>query len=138
MNRLTIIGNLTREPETRTTQSGKNVCTFTVAVNRRNDGADYFRVSAWGQLGEICQKYLDKGRKVAVVGSVSVNSYTTQAGEARASLEVTAQDVEFLKDVKFLTPKGGAAEPDRSAADKPQAAGPMEDYTEVVDEDIPF
>lgn len=132
MNRLTIIGNLTREPETRTTQSGKNVCTFTVAVNRRNDGADYFRVSAWGQLGEICQKYLDKGRKVAVVGSVSVNSYTTQAGEARASLEVTAQDVEFL------TPKGGAAEPDRSAADKPQAAGPMEDYAEVVDEDLPF
>ncbi len=132
MNRLTIIGNLTREPETRTTQSGKNVCTFIVAVNRRNDGADYFRVSAWGQLGEICQKYLGKGRKVAVVGSVSVNSYTTQAGEARASLEVMAQDVEFL------TPKGGAAEHDRSAADKPQAAGPMEDYTEVVDEDLPF
>ena len=132
MNRLTIIGNLTREPETRTTQSGKNVCTFIVAVNRRNDGADYFRVSAWGQLGEICQKYLGKGRKVAVVGSVSVNSYTTQAGEARASLEVMAQDVELL------TPKGGAAEHDRSAADKPQAAGPMEDYTEVVDEDLPF
>lgn len=132
MNRLTIIGNLTREPETRTTQSGKNVCTFIVAVNRRNDGADYFRVSAWGQLGEICQKYLGKGRKVAVVGSVSVNSYTTQAGEARASLEVMAQDVEFL------TPKGGAAEHDRSAADEPQAAGPMEDYTEVVDEDLPF
>ena len=132
MNRLTIIGNLTREPETRTTQSGKNVCTFIVAVNRRNDGADYFRVSAWGQLGEICQKYPGKGRKVAVVGSVSVNSYTTQAGEARASLEVMAQDVEFL------TPKGGAAEHDRSAADKPQAAGPMEDYTEVVDEDLPF
>ena len=132
MNRLTIIGNLTREPEARTTQSGKNVCTFIVAVNRRNDGADYFRVSAWGQLGEICQKYLGKGRKVAVVGSVSVNSYTTQAGEARASLEVMAQDVEFL------TPKGGAAEHDRSAADKPQAAGPMEDYTEVVDEDLPF
>lgn len=114
MNRLTIIGNLTREPETRTTQSGKNVCTFIVAVNRQNDGADYFRVSAWGQLGEICQKYLGKGRKVAVVGSVSVNSYTTQAGEARASLEVMAQDVEFL------TPKSGAAEHDRSAADKPQ------------------
>lgn len=132
MNRLTIIGNLTREPETRTTQSGKNVCTFIVAVNRRNDGADYFRVSAWGQLGEICQKYLGKGRKVAVVGSVSVNSYTTQAGEARASLEVMAQDVELLM------PKGGAAEHDRSAADKPQAAGPMEDYTEVVDEDLPF
>lgn len=99
MNRLTIIGNICRDPELRTTQSGKNVCTFTVAVNRRGGQqpeADYFRVSAWNQLGDTCQKYLAKGRKVAVVGSVSVNAYTTQNGENRASLEVFAQDVEFL------------------------------------------
>ena len=99
MNRLTIIGNLTRDPELRTTQSGKNVCTFTVAVNRRgpaHDEADYFRVSAWNQLGDSCAKYLAKGRKVAVVGTVTLNAYTAQNGENRASLEVFAQDVEFL------------------------------------------
>lgn len=64
MNRLTIIGNLTRDPELRTTQDGKNVCTFTVAVNRRGrEGADYFRVSAWNAMGENCHKYLAKGGK---------------------------------------------------------------------------
>ena len=97
MNNITIIGNLTRDPELRTTQSGKSVCTFTVAVDRRNhEEVDYFRVSAWDKLGEHCEKYLAKGRKVAVVGSVSVNTYTTKNGENRASLEVFAQDVEFL------------------------------------------
>ena len=79
MNRLTIIGNLTAEPELRSTPNGKSVCNFTVAVNRRNKiegqpDADFFRVSAWNQLGENCAKYLAKGRKVCVVGAVSVRS----------------------------------------------------------------
>lgn len=102
MNKLTIIGNLTRDPETRTTPSGSTVCSFTVAVNRRRanpDGshdADFFRVSAWNQLGENCQKYLAKGRKVSVVGSVTAHAYSMQDGKPGASLEVTAEDVEFL------------------------------------------
>lgn len=101
MNRLTIIGNLTRDPELRTTQGGVSVCTFSVAVNRRQrrDGqpeADYFRVSAWRELGENCAKWLIKGRKVAVVGPVSVSTYTGQDGKNHANLEVLAQDVEFL------------------------------------------
>lgn len=101
MNRLTIIGNLTRDPELRTLNSGVNVCTFTVAVNRRRktEGqpeADFFRVSAWRALGENCEKYLAKGRKVAVTGPVTVQTYQANDGTARASLEVTADDVEFL------------------------------------------
>lgn len=101
MNKLTIIGNLTNEPELRTTTNGKNVCGFTVAVNRRRkvEGqpeADFFRVSAWNQLGENCQKFLAKGRKVCVVGPVSVRTYQAKDGTAGASLEVTADDVEFL------------------------------------------
>lgn len=101
MNSLHIIGNLTRDPETRTTQSGSTVCSFTVAVNRRKKvqgqpDADFFRVSAWNQLGENCQKYLAKGRKVSVVGSVAVYAYSTQDGKPGASLEVMANDVEFL------------------------------------------
>mgnify|MGYP000143312313 CR=1 FL=1 len=105
MNKLTIIGNLTRDPELRTTSTGVNVCSFTVAVNRRQRSqgaegqpeADFFRVSAWRQLGEICQKYLAKGRKVAVVGPVTVRSYTANDGSTRFSLEVTADDVELRK-----------------------------------------
>ena len=101
MNKLTIIGNLTGDPELRTTTNGKSVCGFTVAVNRRNkvEGqpeADFFRCSVWNQMGEACAKYLMKGKKVCVIGSVSVRTYTTQNGETRASLEVMAQDVEFL------------------------------------------
>lgn len=133
MNKLTIIGNLTRAPETRTTNSGKNVCTFTVAVNRRRaqgnqPEADFFRVSAWGALGENCQKFLDKGRKVAVVGAVSANAYSAN-GEARASLEVMAQDVEFLS----------GREEAANLSDDGEAENLMRDgYEAVEDEDFPF
>ena len=96
MNKLTIIGNLTNDPELRTTAQGVSVCTFGVAVNRRrSEGTDFFRVSAWRALGENCKKYLEKGRKVAVTGSVSVSVYKLN-GEPRANLEVSADDVEFL------------------------------------------
>ena len=106
MNKLTIIGNMTRDPELRTTSAGKEVCTFTVAVNRRKTGnnqqqeADFFRVSAWDGLAKSCGQFLAKGRKVAVVGSVSVHTFQTQTGETKAQLEVNASDVEFL------SPKG--------------------------------
>lgn len=102
MNKLTIIGNVTKDPEMRTTQSGIAVCSFTVAVNRRQQGqvgqpdADFFRVTAWRGLAQTCHMYLAKGRKVAVSGSVSASAYASNDGKPRASLEVTADDVEFL------------------------------------------
>ena len=103
MNKLTIIGNLTRKPELRTTSTGVNVCDFTVAVNNRNKKnqqgqpeADFFRVTAWRERGELCAKWLDKGSKVCVVGPVSVRTYQANDGSTRASLEVTADEVEFL------------------------------------------
>ena len=122
MNKLTIIGNLTREPETRATATGKTVCTFSVAVNRRggDQDADFFRISAWEKLGESCQKYLAKGRKVAVVGSVAVSTYDGKDGKTGASLEVTAQDVEFLSPAE------------QKAA--PETPG----CSQVDDEELPF
>lgn len=127
MNRCFIIGNLTRDPETRVTQSGSSVCSFTVAVNRRgqDDKTDFFRVSAWNKTGETCQKYLAKGRKVAVTGPVSVSTYTGQDGKAYANLEVMAQDVEFL------TPKGEQTAPTPAATEN-------NGYQEVTDDDLPF
>ena len=109
MNKITIIGNLTADPEHRTTQAGKEVATFTVAVNRKGDRdkADFFRVSAWGELGGVCMKYLSKGRKVSVVGPVSVSAYKDRDGEARGNLELMAQEIEFL------SPRGNTqADPD--------------------------
>lgn len=106
MNKLHITGNLTRDPELRTTSTGVNVCDFTVAVNKRGKKdqnnqnnqpeADFFRVTAWRELGENCAKYLAKGRKVLVVGSVTGRMYTGNDGVQRMSLEVTADEVEFL------------------------------------------
>lgn len=114
MNKLTIIGGIVRDPELRTTATGLSVCTFTVAVNKRKtqDGqpdADFFRVTAWRQLGENCAKYLTKGRKVCVVGPVSISTYTGNDGKTRANMEVTAEDVEFL------TPKESAPTPTKQA-----------------------
>ena len=144
MNKLTIIGNLTRDPELRTTGSGHNVCSFTVAVNRRKSAngqqeADFFRVSAWRQLGENCQRYLATGRKVAVVGPVSVSTYQANDGSTRAQLEITAEDVEFLSSRS----EEGSAYPAASSyqaapAPKPQPAPNMAGFQEVEDEDLPF
>ena len=125
MNKLTIIGNLTKDPEVRTTPDGASVCDFTVAVNRRgknqNNEADFFRVSAWRGLAETCGKYLAKGRKVAVTGSVRMRLYTGNDGQARGSMEVTADDVEFL------TPKGEQANNDAQTG-----------FQTVVPDDLPF
>ena len=145
MNKLTIIGNLTRDPELRTTSAGVSVCDFTVAVNRRQrrdaqngqPEADFFRVSAWRERGELCAKYLAKGRKVCVVGPVSVHTYTGNDGTTRASLEVNADDVEFLSSRNDGEAAGGytapAAAPEAPSAD-PQAAG----FTAVETEELPF
>lgn len=100
MNQHTIIGNLTRDPETGTTPGGINYCQFTVAVRkkyRREGGpdADFIRVTAWRGLGDTCAKYLSKGRKVAVVGVPSASAWIGQDGKAKAQLELTADDVEF-------------------------------------------
>lgn len=101
MNKHYIIGNLTRDPETGTTDSGANWCRFTVAVNRPyrpKDApeAEFIRVTAWRGLGDSCAKYLRKGRKVACVGESIAHGWIGQSGDARAQIEMTASDVEFL------------------------------------------
>lgn len=135
MNRLTIIGNLTRDPELRTTATGLSVCSFTVAVNRRKGQnsnqpeADFFRVTAWRELGENCAKWLIKGRKVAVVGPVSVSTYQGNDGKTYANLEVTAQDVEFLNSAQDIQ---------RPAEPAPQV-DPQSGMQQVaMDEELPF
>lgn len=144
MNKCFIVGNLTRDPELRSTRDGISVCSFTVAVNRRRQSAqagqqeaDFFRVTAWRQLGENCARYLAKGRKVSCVGQVTVSTYTGSDGATRASLEMTADDVEFL------TPKG---EGEPAAAYAPGTVGAYDQaqraagggFVQVDDDDLPF
>lgn len=101
MQKLVIIGNLTKNPELRSTSEGTPVCGFTVAVNRQktknnqNPGADFFNVTAWRGLGEICGKYLEKGKKVCIIGRISLRTWENE-NKHGASLEVVADDVEFL------------------------------------------
>lgn len=123
MNKIFIVGNLTRDPELRSTSAGIPVCTFSVAVNRRRTAeagqpeADFFRVTTWRQLAENCNRYLAKGRKVAVVGDISLNKYKDANGLPRYSMEVTADEVEFLTSrLEQGAAPGGA--PQQSADDR--------------------
>lgn len=141
MNKLTIIGNLTRDPELRTTPNGFSVCDFTVAVNRRTRNnaegqpdADFFRVTAWRQLGENCQRYLAKGRKVCVIGPVSARTYQANDGTTRVSLEVTADDVEFLSS-RNDDQAGGYSAP---AAAAPAPMAQNSGFTAVETDELPF
>lgn len=142
MNRLTIIGNLCSEPELRTTPNGINVCTFTVAVNRRRgkegeQTADFFRVAAWRQLGENCAKYLTKGKKVAVIGEVSARAYEAKDGTWKAALEVTADEVEFLSPASTGGEMKDAPSYQAPQA-KPQGEAMPEGWQEITDGDLPF
>ncbi len=131
MNKITLIGNLTKDPETRATPSGVTVCTFTIAVNRRfadADGerkTDFFRINAWRQLGESCARYLSKGRKVAVLGELQARTYEAKDGSTRMSLDVSADEVEFL------SPK---SEPNA----EPNEADGFAGFNDVDTDDFPF
>lgn len=151
MNKVILIGNLTRDPELRSTPNGVSVCTFSIAVNRRfanqagERETDFLNITAWRQLGETCSKYLAKGRKVAVTGELRSRSYEDKEGKKRYVVEVVADDVEFL------TPReqggaqsggfgggyqsgGGAA-----AASAPAASVDKNDgFGDDFDEDLPF
>ena len=126
---LVIVGNLGRDPEMRYTPSGVPVTTFSVAVNRKwknqegelQEKTTWFRVKAWRKLAELCNQYLTKGQLVLVEGEIEASAWTSQDGEARATLEVTAQNVRFL---------GGRGQSSGGDAFK---EGPI-----VGEEDLPF
>ena len=145
MNKCIIIGNVTHTPESKTVVvSGDNVqvCTFTVADNDRNGGAvQFWRVTAWRGLAATCAKWLQKGKKVFVIGRVSSRAYNSRDGEAKSSLELRAEEVEFLSPREEPSehmpstqealgyPKGDIVR-DRTAEDN--------GFEDVSDEGLPF
>ena len=133
MNKIVLIGNLTRDPESGTTQGGVNFIRFNIAVNRPFTNAagerlaDYFDVVAWRGLAELCAKYLSKGNKVGIVGSVQRRQYEDRDGIKRTSFDVVADEVEFL------TPRS------RTSRDEPEAPqGGVADLQPVDGDDMPF
>lgn len=139
MNKITLIGNLTHDPEVRSTPNGVTVCTFTIAVNRRfaqqggEKTTDYFRINAWRQLGENCARYLAKGRKVAVIGELQARTYEGKDGATRMSLDVSADEVEFLTP-RSQDEGSGYSAPRQSNAAPQDLAG----FTDIQSDDIPF
>ncbi|GAB4273757.1 MAG: single-stranded DNA-binding protein [Candidatus Rifleibacteriota bacterium] len=104
LNKVFLMGNLTRDPELRHTAQGTSVANFSIAVNRNFRGSDgefkketnYFNIIVWGKAGENCQKYLSKGRPVLVEGRLQNRSYETQDGQKRTVTEIVADNVQFL------------------------------------------
>ena len=127
MNQVTLIGNLTKEPEMRQTTNGKNVCSFTIAVNRRYKDAqgktiaDFFTILAWDKLAELCGRYLAKGRKCGVIGQLQNRSYDAKDGTKRYVTEIIAEQVEFL-----------------SAKNENTEAAEQTGFTDITDDDLPF
>ena len=139
MNKVFLIGNLTRDPELTETTSGVSLCRFSIAVNRNYRGADgerktdFFNVVAWRGLGETVARYAKKGNKVAVSGSIELRNYEDGQGVKRTGVDIVAQDVEFL------TPKGSQGD-SGYVADSPAPADRKRASLQAFDDDsdIPF
>ena len=133
MNTVILVGRLAADPEVRTTQNGKAVATFRLAVNRprTKEGkqeADFFQIVAWNQLGELCGKYLAKGRECAVVGRLQNRSYDAQDGSKRFVTEVIADEVQFL---------GGRGSGEAQPQEKPAPQGKAQ-FAEIEEDKLPF
>lgn len=133
MNKVIMIGNLAADPESRTTQSGIAQCTLRIAVQRRFPNAsgqresDFFNVVCFRQTAEFAARYLAKGRKVAVEGSLQTRSYDAQDGSKRYVTEVIADNVEFCD-----------SRPEGAQTGTQAPAQPKGQFTEVDDDELPF
>lgn len=135
LNKVFLIGNLTRDPELRYIPSGSAVTTFTVAVNRvytqqgeKKEEVSYIKVVVWAKMAETCGEYLSKGSPVFVEGRIQSRSWETPQGEKRSAVEVIAERVQFLGKTK--TSKQDTGGPDAEAPEA-QPGG-------TSGEDVPF
>ena len=136
MNKVILVGNLTRDPELTETPNGVPVCRFSIAVSRDyasasgNRETDFFNITVWRGRAENCGKYLKKGNKVAVVGSLQNRSYEDKDGIKRNVTDVIANEVEFL------TPKSAQSEEDGAAIDDVKKERP--ELEAIDDNQLPF
>jgi len=135
MNRVFLIGNLTRDPELSTTSTGLSVCRLSLAVSRRfssQDGTretDFFNITVWRASAENCAKFLKKGSKVAVTGSLQNRSYDAQDGTKRTVTDIVADEVEFLSSKN---------DNGNSSQDGGDTVKPVSDLQPIDDDTLPF
>lgn len=141
LNKVFLLGNLTRDPELRHTAQGTSVANFSIAVNRSYKGNDgefkketsYFNIIVWGKSGENSAKYLTKGRPVLVEGRLQNRSYETQDGQKRTVTEIVADNVQFLGSGRDSAPEESSNNDAGFSADYGSSAGDNSD-----DDSVPF
>lgn len=137
MNKVILVGNLTRDPESSQTSSGVSVCKFSMAVNRNYTNAngerdtDYINILTWRGLADNCAKYCTKGMKVGICGQIQTRSYDDKDGNKRYITEVIADEVEFIS-----YPKTECAEPKQ--APKIGSKKSVQDLKPIEDDGLPF
>ena len=146
INRVVLVGNLTKDPELRNTPNGTSICKLRIAVNTRRkdetgqwtDKPNYFDVTVWGNQGESCAQYLSKGRPVAIDGRLDWREWDATDGSGkRQAVEIIAENVQFLGS------RGDGAAGGGGGGEAPQfvpagAAGESADFPASADDDIPF
>ena len=157
LNRAMIIGNLTRDPEVRTTTGGQTVCSFGVATNstwkdssgQKQERAEFHNIVAWGKLAEICQQFLGKGRKVYIEGRLQTREWDGQDGQKKNRTEIVAENMIMLDRApqgssggnaaasSSWSPEAPVAQADPQPQQAPQQADPGGN-SEIKVEDIPF
>ena len=135
MNKVYLIGNLTRDPEISTTTSGISVCRMSIAVGRRFANAeggrdtDFFNVTAWRGTADNCAKFLKKGNKIAVSGSIQTRNYEKADGTKGFSVDIVADEVEFLTSKNDGSNEGGMGV---------NGGSPVSDLQPIDDDNLPF
>lgn len=146
LNRATLIGNLTKDPEVKQTASGQAVCSFSIATNRswlgkdgqKQEATDFHNLVAWGKLAEICGQYLQKGKKIYVEGRLQTRDWEGQDGSKRRTTEIIVENMIMLDRGAV----GGGTSP--SGFVPPRVSSPIQDDSapnpdeEIRVEDIPF
>lgn len=157
LNRVQLIGNLTRDPELRYTPSGAAVCSFSIATNRswtteageKKEEADFHRIVAWNKLAELCSQFLVKGRKVYVEGRLSTRTWTGQDGASRSTTEVVIDDMILLDNKRLEDTATPAVRPTAKAEpvesemvpekkEAKETKGKVDATENVSPDDIPF
>ena len=137
-NKITLVGNLGRDPELRYTPQGTPVCSFSLATNERRkdktgemqDQTTWFRVTLWGRQAETASQYLTKGRPVYIEGRLRVEEWTDRDGKPRHTLEVHGTDMQFIGGGRSEEPTAEKSAPNE------QASEPHQDF--AADDDVPF
>lgn len=152
LNRVTLLGNLTRDPETKQISSGQTVCSFSIATNRswtgsdgqKQEAVDFHNIVAWGKLGDICGQYLTKGKKIYVEGRLQTRDWEGTDGVKRYRTEIVAENMIMLDGKgsapagsvsSFAKPSAGGFVPPRPSVQDDPSPNPDQ---EIRIEDIPF